>query len=293
MLVTEVAQLVLDAFASCELIGLLSVADPTLNEAGAYAIAREIHERRIGRGEQPVGRKIGWTNRTIWPRFNVRAPIWGYMYDSTVQYASDSYARIPVGHLLQPQIEPEIQLHFARTPPVTRDEEAILDCIDWIAHGFELVQCPFPDWKFETVAACGLHGALVIGPPVAVTDIGDCAAKLRAFQITLSKSGEDQVTGGGANVLDSPLLAFAHLAEVLVSQPQATPVQAGEVVTTGTLTVPIPVAPGDRFSVTLDGIDLGHRTAPRLPRNPRIAGERLSSARCACRELSRSAMRCA
>jgi 2-oxo-3-hexenedioate decarboxylase len=259
MLVTEAARIVMDAFASRELIGLLSVADPTLDEAGAYAIAREIHERRMGRGEHLVGRKIGWTNRTIWPRFNVRAPIWGYMYDSTVQYAPDGRSRLPVGHLLQPHIEPEIQLHFARTPSVTRDEEAILDCIDWIAHGFELVQCPFPDWKFETVdtiAACGLHGALVIGPPVAVADIRDCAAKLRAFRIALSKNGEEQGIGGGANVLDSPLLAFAHLAEVLASQPQATPVQAGEVVTTGTLTVPVPVAPGDRFGVALDGIDL-------------------------------------
>jgi 2-keto-4-pentenoate hydratase len=63
MFATEAARIVMDAFASRELIGLLSAADPTLDEAGAYAIAREIHERRVGRGEHPVGRKIGWTNR--------------------------------------------------------------------------------------------------------------------------------------------------------------------------------------------------------------------------------------
>jgi 2-oxo-3-hexenedioate decarboxylase len=84
MLATAAAEIVMDAFASHELIGLLSAADPALDEAGAYAIAGEIHARRMARGEHPVGRKIGWTNRTIWQRFNVRAPIWGYMYDSTV-----------------------------------------------------------------------------------------------------------------------------------------------------------------------------------------------------------------
>jgi 2-oxo-3-hexenedioate decarboxylase len=255
----ETAELVMDAFASGKLIGLLSAADPALDEAGAYAIAREIHARRVARGEHPVGRKIGWTNRTIWSQFNVRAPIWGYMYDSTVQYASGEHARIAVGGLLQPHVEPEIQVHFARTPPVTREEEAILECIDWIALGFEIVQCPFPDWRFETVdtiAAFGLHGALVIGPPVAVTDIVDCAQKLRAFTMTLSKNQEAPVSGGGANVLDSPLLAFAHLAEVLVAQPEATGVQAGEVVTTGTLTVPLAAAAGDTFSVALTGIEL-------------------------------------
>jgi 2-oxo-3-hexenedioate decarboxylase len=258
-LVLEQAEIVLDAFASHRLIGLLSDSDPTLDEARAYEIAREVHRRRVERGEHPVGRKIGFTNRTIWPRYGVWAPIWGYTYDSTVQHAEDGHADVAVDHLLQPHIEPEIQLHFARTPPVTHDEEAILDSIDWISHGFELVQCPFPDWKFEavdTIAAYALHGILVIGPRVAIEDIEDCVAKLRAFTVTLTKNGTEQVSGGGANVLDGPLLAFAHLADVLANQPQATPVQAGEVVTTGTLTIPLPVAPGDRFSVALDGIDL-------------------------------------
>ena len=255
----EQAEVVLDAFASRRLIALLSETDPTLDEAAAYEIAREVHRRRVERGEHPVGRKIGFTNRTIWSRYGVWAPIWGYMYDSTVQYADGGHAEVAVDHLLQPHIEPEIQLHFASTPPVTHDEEAILDCVDWIAHGFELVQCPFADWKFgavDTIAAYGLHGALVIGPPVAVVDIEDCAEKLRRFTVTLTKNGQEEVAGGGANVLDSPLLAFAHLADALATQPETTPVQAGEIVTTGTLTIPLPVAAGDRFSVALDGIEL-------------------------------------
>jgi 2-keto-4-pentenoate hydratase len=227
-LVIEQAEIVLDAFASHRLIGLLSERDPTLDEAGAYEIAREVHRRRVERGEHPVGRKIGFTNRTIWPRYGVWAPIWGYMYDSTVEYANDGHADVAIDHLLQPHVEPEIQLHFARTPPVTRDETEILECVDWIAHGFELVQCPFPDWKFEavdTIAAYGLHGALVIGPRVAVADIEDCASKLRAFTVTLSKNDDEEaVTGGGANVLDSPLLAFVYIADVLAQQPHATPV---------------------------------------------------------------------
>ena len=90
------------------------------------------------------------------------APIWGHVYDSTVRRVPTCEARVDVGHLLQPRIEPEIQLHFARTPPVTRHETAILSCIDWIAHGFEIVQSPYPDWKFravDSIAAFALHGA--------------------------------------------------------------------------------------------------------------------------------------
>jgi len=251
---------ILDAVEYHRLIGLLSDGDPSLDEDGAYAIAWEVHARRLGCGERPVGRKIGFTNRTIWAEYGVWAPIWSHVYDSTVHHAPDSRApRVAIGHLLQPRIEPEIQLHFTRTPPVTRDEAAILDCIDWIAHGFEIVQSLYPDWKFRSVdaiAAFGLHGALVVGTPVAVRDIDDCVAKLRSFTVALSRDGREEAAGGGADVLDTPLLAFAHLAEMLARQARFAPVQAGEIVTTGTLTAARSVSPGETWTTRLDGIDL-------------------------------------
>ena len=253
------ADVILDTFASQRLIAPLSDADPSLDEDGAYAIAWEIHARRLRQGEKPVGRKIGLTNRTMWAQYQAWGPIWGHVYDSTVLRAPTGEVTLAVGHLLQPRIEPEIQLHFARTPPLTRDEGAILDCIDWIAHGFEIVQSPFPDWRFravDTIAASALHGALVVGRPVAVTEIEDCAAKLRSFTVTLSRDGVQQATGSGANVLDSPLLAFAHLVEVLAEQSRFAPVQAGEIVSTGSLTAVPPVTPGETWSTTLDGISL-------------------------------------
>jgi 2-keto-4-pentenoate hydratase len=57
-------------------------------------------------------------------------------------------------------------------------------------------------------------------------------------------------------VLDTPLLAFAHLAEMLGEQTRFAPVQAGEIVTTGTLTPARPVAIGETWATVLDGIDL-------------------------------------
>jgi 2-oxo-3-hexenedioate decarboxylase len=257
--VTKPADSIEGAFASQRLIPLPSERDPTLNAESAYAIASEIHARRVRRGEQPVGRKIGFSNRAIWETYGVDAPIWGHVYASTLHHAPDGVARFALGPLLQPRLEPEIQLHFARTPPVTKDEAAILACIDWIAHGFEIVQCPYRDWRFtaaDSIAACALHGALVVGRPVAVSGIEDCAQRLRSFTITLSKDGVARARGRGSNVLDSPLLAFGQLAEALAGQTQASPVHAGEIVTTGTLTAPFPVAAGETWSTTLDGIAL-------------------------------------
>jgi 2-keto-4-pentenoate hydratase len=249
------AQAILDAFARHRLIEPLSDGNPALSEDQAYAIAWDVHSRRVERGERPVGRKLGFTNRRVW----MSGPFWGHVYDSTVQAVRDGRTTVDVRALLQPRIEPEIQVHFARTPPVTDDENAILACVDWIAQGFEFVQCPFPDWQFKAVdaiAAFAIHGSLVVGKPVAVSGIEDCAAKLRTLTVTLSRDGVAVATGSGSDVLGSPLLACAHLVQVLARQSRFSTVQAGEVVSTGTLTPIFPVESDQTWSTTIDGIEL-------------------------------------
>jgi 2-keto-4-pentenoate hydratase len=62
--------------------------------------------------------------------------------------------------------------------------------------------------------------------------------------------------GIGSNVLDGPLQAVAHLVTVLAKQERFPLIAAGEIVTTGTLTVAWPVAPGQVWQTALEGIGL-------------------------------------
>ena len=253
------AERILHAFATHDLIAPLTDDDPSLDEDDAYAVALEIHRRRVDRGEAAVGRKIGFTNRRLWREYRVTRPIWGHVYDSTVSYSAAGLGSVSVGDLLQPRIEPEIQLHFAETPPVTDDERAILSCVDWIAQGFEIVQCPFPGWRFavpDTIAAYALHGALVVGTPAYVSNVDDCVERLRSFTIAVFRDDAHEAEGVGSNVLGSPLLAFAHLADTLARQSLFPPVGAGEIVSTGTLTELLPVSPGETWSTSIRGIEL-------------------------------------
>jgi 2-oxo-3-hexenedioate decarboxylase len=115
------------------------------------------------------------------------------------------------------------------------------------------VQSHFPDWKFtapDCTAACGLHGALVVGKAVPVTDANRAAlaAALPACDVTLSRGDQVVDRGVGANVLGSPALALVHLARVLQTLPQFPPLAAGEIVTTGTITDAWPVAAGETWS---------------------------------------------
>ena len=56
-----------------------------LRTDGAYKVTAAVRAKREARGERPIGRKIGFTNRTIWAEYGVYAPIWGYVYDGTVR----------------------------------------------------------------------------------------------------------------------------------------------------------------------------------------------------------------
>jgi 2-oxo-3-hexenedioate decarboxylase len=74
--------------------------------------------------------------------------------------------------------------------------------------------------------------------------------------MALHRNGEAVASGGGAHVLDSPLLAVAHLTGVLARQTRFAPVQAGEIITTGTLTELFPAIAGDVWSTEVSGIAL-------------------------------------
>jgi 2-oxo-3-hexenedioate decarboxylase len=229
------------------------------DEAAGYEVTRIIHEARLREGRRAVGRKIGFTNRNIWPEYGVYAPIWGYVYDTTVSYVGDARAVCRIGRLAEPRIEPEIALRFASAPPRGGDPGAILACVDWIAHAFEIVQSHFPGWKCaaaDTIADGGLHGLLLVGPPRRVAELGaDVAARLERFTIELLREDELRDTGTGANVLDGPLQAIAHLVGVLDFS-GAPPLAAGEIVSTGTLTRALPIAAGETWSTRIEGIDL-------------------------------------
>jgi 2-oxo-3-hexenedioate decarboxylase len=118
----------------------------------------------------------------------------------------------------------------------------------------------FPQWKFtatDTTAANALHGALLVGARHDVAgDAEQWLEKLAGFEVALYRDGELIDRGSGANVLGSPVSALKHLVALLADDPVNPPLQAGEIVSTGTLTRAFPVAPGETWTTKLDGIPL-------------------------------------
>jgi 2-oxo-3-hexenedioate decarboxylase len=217
----------------------------------AYDVADEIRRLRQLRGEKPVGRKIGFTNRVIWKGFGISAPIWAWVYDSTVSdmEAGSSFIlqRFP-----ESRIEPELVLHLAHDPSPEMSLEELAACIDWVAPGFELVHSIFPGWKFEAadaVAAFGVHSALFIGQ-----HLDFVGSVLPPFSAELRDGHGRRRVGQSANVLGGPIEALHHLLKELGRDADAPPLRAGEIITTGTLTEAMPATVGDHWTFNVMGL---------------------------------------
>jgi len=259
--VSAIAGEVDDAIASGKQVPPFSDRVTGFDPDAAYGVTAALRARRVARGWKPVGRKIGFSNSRIWDEYGVHAPIWGDMYDATIQIVPADPAHVALGRLPQPRLEPEIALGFATAPEAGMDDAALMDCIGWVAHGFEIVQSIFPGWKVraaDCIADGGLHGLYLLGPRRMIAPAARDAwrAALNGFTLVLSRDGAAVDDGAAHNVLGGPLKAVAHLLAVLANDPHNPPLAAGEIVTTGTVTRAFPVAPGERWSSALSGIDL-------------------------------------
>jgi 2-oxo-3-hexenedioate decarboxylase len=251
-----------DAFAA--LVGTRQVPPFSSRPGGlsvddAYRVTPRVRQLYEAGGAKVIGRKIGFTNRTIWAEYGVYAPIWSYVFDRSLHDLA-TIDTLSLASFSEPRIEPEIVFGLSAAPSAQMDETALSSCIEWLALGFEIVQSIFPEWKFsaaDTIAANGMHGALLIGPrhPFAPR-AAEWQQALPAFQIELNCDGRPIDLGHGENVLGGPLSALRHLVGLLASDPLNPPLGAGEIVSTGTLTKAMPVAAGEVWSAAPAGISL-------------------------------------
>src|SRR5207302_1350570 len=134
-----------------------------------------------------------------------------------------------------------------------------LAAVEWLALGFEIIDAMYPGWKFQPadfVAGYGLHAALIVGEPTRVDASGVAALveSLPAFKVRLIRNGEVVEEGSGRNSLRSPALCLAELAAAISRQPDADPLAAGELISSGTLTNSLPIAAGEIWRAEVEGL---------------------------------------
>ncbi|MCY3746190.1 MAG: hydratase [Acidobacteria bacterium] len=228
----------------------------------AYQVAGIIACRRASRSPV-IGRKIGFTNPSLWEKAGLGRPVWGNMYEETVTRAGPA-GETPAGSMagsVEPKIECEVVVVLRSVPERGDRGAAVARHVAEIGLGFEIVDSPYPGWNMtpaDAVAAGGLHHRLAVGPLVPVTDPEATVAAMAALTVSMTraaaadpKAAEHVADGEGRMVLGNPLDAVAALVEMAADH--GSPLAAGEVVTTGSLTPPLPAVAGEFYRAEAGG----------------------------------------
>jgi 2-keto-4-pentenoate hydratase len=263
------AQTIADAYARRTQIPTPSSGDAAFDLAAGYATEAALVSLRRASGRRTVGLKVGFANKAMWRALKLGTLVWAHMYDDTVHIAAGETASLSIASMFSPKIEPEIVFKIADSGGTAgRGADGavlapadVLRSVEWLAIGFEIIDCVYPDWKFQPadfVASFGLHAALVVGEPHAVEPggIAELVDQLSRFTLRLSRDGEVVAEGAGRNSLRSPALCLAELESAIARQPGATALAAGDLVSSGTLSESQFIAAGQTWRVDVDGIDL-------------------------------------
>jgi 2-keto-4-pentenoate hydratase len=259
--VETVARELLSAYETGRMVGALPSARPGFDLTAGYEVEATIKQFREAEGHRAVGRKVGYANKAMWRVLKIETLLWAHMYEDTVHYSENNSSVLSLAHSRSLKIEPEIVFGLKEPAAEGGDAAAALAAVDWLAVGFEIIDCPFPDWKFQPsdfVASFGLHAALVVGERVQVRpdQIAALTDELAQFKVRVSKGGEFVEEGSGRNSLKSPALCLAELGSAIARRFPSERLGAGEIVSSGTLTSGHATGGGDVWTVDVQGLAL-------------------------------------
>ncbi|MEZ5285744.1 MAG: fumarylacetoacetate hydrolase family protein [Vicinamibacterales bacterium] len=255
------AREILDAYAAPHAIDTPPSGRPgglSLDEA--YAVEAEVVSLRAQAGHAPVGVKVGYASKAVWRALKLETVVWAHMYDDTVEHTTGGTTTLDVSGMYAPKIEPEIVFKLRKPIEGGSDAAAILASVDWLALGFEIIDCVFPDWKLQPVdfvASRGLHTRLIVGTPMTVTpeNIPALADVLPSFGVTLLRDSQTVAEGSGRNCLRSPALCLGELASAMAAR-GVPPLDAGALISSGTLTESQLLGADQTWAATVTGLDL-------------------------------------
>lgn len=257
-----IARELLSAYDTGQRVTVLPSSRPGFDLETAYEVEAALVRSRGAAGFRAIGRKVGYANKAMWRLLKLETLVWAHMYQDTVHHSGDNSVTLSLPHRRSLKVEPEIVFGLKQainTPGL--DATTALEATAWLAIGFEVIDCPFPEWQFQPsdfVASFGLHAGLVIGERVQVQpgSIATLVDQLAQFKISVSKNGEFVEKGSGKNALKSPALCLAELGAAIVRRFPSEPLSTGEIISSGTLTAGHPTDSGDSWRVEVDGLAL-------------------------------------
>ncbi|TNC07809.1 hydratase [Methylobacterium terricola] len=232
---------------------LLAALPPNLappDRAAAYRIQALLEPRSAS----PLyGWKIAATSLAGQRHIGADGPLAGRLLAEQVLPAD---APVPLSGNQMRVAEPEVAFRIGRDLPPRPEPYTVDEVMAAVDAAHPAIE--FPDSRLEAFERAGESALIadnacahlfVLGPPAPE---GWRALDLAAMPTRIAAEGRAPHEGSGGNALDDPRLALTWLANALSGQ--GLTLREGEIVTTGTTTVPLPVEPGDVVRAELGGL---------------------------------------
>ncbi|MFD0915746.1 2-keto-4-pentenoate hydratase [Pseudahrensia aquimaris] len=198
-------------------------------------------------GSPHIGWKVGATNDGAQKAFGLDGPFYGPMVEASLVEEGGAIAARPTVMA----VEPEYAFKMARDYPAAGEainEETAADAVASCHIALEVIGRCVGSESFQngiglTVDFAG-NSAFIVG-----SEIKDWQnADLVSAPVQGMSDGETVQEGSGANVMGAPLTSLVWMAKALADQGSS--LKAGEWVSTGTCTAPVPAKAGTTVSAS-------------------------------------------
>ncbi len=215
------------------------------DETAAYAIQRAANDRLEAAFGARGGWKIGCTTETMQRYLGIPQPCAGEMFE---RFLLGSERELPRGCMVRPGVECEIAVELSG-PPDPQDPKSAVAAV---MASIEIVDDRYRDYRsldvHTLIADDFFNAGCVLGERVRNWHNLDLAAIGGGMWVNGTKFG----AGRGADILGHPLNALAWIArrwrELDIE------VEAGTVVTLGSLVQTVWVEQGDRVEIEIEGL---------------------------------------
>ena len=212
---------------------------PNLTVSTGYQIQEVLVKKRLKRGEQISGYKMGLTSHAKMEQMGVKEPILGVLTD---KMSIPPDGELDSSQRIHPKVEPEIA--FVTSKELSghpSPEEAFAAC-EYSCIALEIIDSRYLnfDFKLPDVVSDNCSAAnYVLGPKINVSNHSDLAS----VKLSLLINETEVQNGVSAAILGNPIEALCKLVAMLNVQGKSLP--AGSHVLAGAATAAVTVNKGD------------------------------------------------
>ncbi len=254
----ELAQALLDAETNRCPIDPVSTTHPDADVDDAYRISMAVTELKRAAGRTIKGHKIGLTSKPMQRLVGTDEPDYGSLFDDWFVAEGST---VDMSRLNRPLVEVELAFVLGGDLAGTHNNAAdVIRATDFVLPAIEIVDTRYrsrsTNLLVDSIADAASCGLIVLGGrPKRLADLD-----LRREGAALYKNGTIEESGVAAAVMGNPVNAVVWLANKLGEF--NVPIEAGNVILSGSFVKAIPFTAGDTITALFDTLgDVSFATA--------------------------------